>query len=205
GTATKYKPSLISAEPRHQHLARGLVIGMRFHSASVVRLSDAKPVRLGDTIKADGCWRIFVFADAQAPSVPSSRVRSLCDFLGGSPDSPVRKYTPASADIDFVIDVRAVFQQHPRDLNLEAMPQFLFPAKGRYGLRDYEKMFCSDHRGYADIFDLRSIDRERGCAVVVRPDQYVANVLPLDAYAELSAFFDGFMLQAGYARGSKRC
>ena len=77
------------------------------------------------------------------------------------------------------------------------MPPLLLPTKGRYALRDYEKMFCSDHGGRADIFDLRSIDRERGCAVVVRPDQYVANVLPLDAYAELSAFFDDFMLLAG--------
>jgi hypothetical protein len=32
--------------------------------------------------------------------------------------------------------------------------------------------------------------------VIVRPDQYVAQVLPLDGHAELAAFFDGFMLQA---------
>jgi phenol 2-monooxygenase len=31
--------------------------------------------------------------------------------------------------------------------------------------------------------------------VVVRPDQYVAHILPLDAYTELAAFFDGFMKQ----------
>jgi 2-polyprenyl-6-methoxyphenol hydroxylase-like FAD-dependent oxidoreductase len=197
GTATRYKPSLICAEPRHQHLAKGLVVGMRFHSAPVIRLSDAKPLRLGDTIKADGRWRIFIFADAQAPAAPSSRVAALCDFLADSPTSPVRKYTPARADIDSVIDVRAVFQQGHRDLNLKAVPQFLLPAKGRYALRDYEKMFCPDHRGNNDIFDLRGIDRERGCALIVRPDQYVADVLPLDAYAELSAFFDGFMLEAG--------
>jgi phenol 2-monooxygenase len=29
--------------------------------------------------------------------------------------------------------------------------------------------------------------------VVVRPDQYVAHVLPLDGYGQLAAFFDGFM------------
>ena len=29
--------------------------------------------------------------------------------------------------------------------------------------------------------------------VVVRPDQYVAHILPLDAHRELAAFFDGFM------------
>jgi phenol 2-monooxygenase len=42
---------------------------------------------------------------------------------------------------------------------------------------------------------MRGIDRNWGCMVIVRPDQYVAHVLPLDAYAELEAFFDGFMLQ----------
>jgi phenol 2-monooxygenase len=30
--------------------------------------------------------------------------------------------------------------------------------------------------------------------VVVRPDQHVANVLPLDAHAELTAFLGRFML-----------
>jgi phenol 2-monooxygenase (NADPH) len=198
GTATRYKPSLICAEPQHQHLAKGLVIGMRFHSAPVVRLSDGKPVRLGDTLKADGRWRIFIFADAQPPSAPSCRVRALCGFLADSPGSPIRKFTPAGAeaDIDSAIDVRAVFQQGHRDLSLEAMPPFLQPTKGRYGLRDYEKMFCADGRGGQDIFDMRGIDREHGCAVVVRPDQYVADVIPLDAFDRLSAFFDGFMLPA---------
>jgi phenol 2-monooxygenase len=74
------------------------------------------------------------------------------------------------------------------------MPQFLLPSKGRYGLRDYEKLFCPDLKGGNDIFDMRGIDRDRGCVVVVRPDQYIAHVLPLDAYADLLAFFDGFML-----------
>ena len=41
------------------------------------------------------------------------------------------------------------------------------------------------------------IDRERGCMVVVRPDQYVAHVLPLDGFEPLAAFFDGFMTRAG--------
>ena len=30
--------------------------------------------------------------------------------------------------------------------------------------------------------------------VVVRPDQYVAHVLPLNGYEQLVSFFDGFML-----------
>src|SRR3954469_10677457 len=42
-------------------------------------------------------------------------------------------------------------------------------------------------------FDLRGIARTQGALVVVRPDQYVAHVLPLDAHGELAAFFAGFM------------
>ena len=74
------------------------------------------------------------------------------------------------------------------------MPDFLWPAKGVLGLRDYEKVFCVDTGN--DIFDLRGIDRSSGCMVVVRPDQHVAHVLPLTTHAELTAFFDGFMVPA---------
>src|SRR6478672_10361031 len=47
GTATHYRPSLLTAEADHQHLAKGFLIGTRFHSAPVIRLTDAKPVHLG--------------------------------------------------------------------------------------------------------------------------------------------------------------
>ncbi len=196
GTETRYAPSTISGEPTYQHLAEGFAIGMRFHSAPVIRLADAKPVPLGHTIEADGRWRIFAFADLGDPAAPSSRLKALCDFLVSSDQSPVRRYTPAGADIDSVIDVRAIFQQGHRQLALEATPSFLLPRKGRYGLKDYEKMFCSDLKNRADIFDLRRIDRKAGCMVLVRPDQYVAHVLPLDAFAELGSFLAGFMVGA---------
>jgi phenol 2-monooxygenase len=67
--------------------------------------------------------------------------------------------------------------------------------KGRLGLRDYEKMFCAVKARGKDIFDLRGIDRKHGCMLVVRPDQYVAHVLPLDAFAEAAQVFDAFLLK----------
>jgi phenol 2-monooxygenase len=194
GTATRYESSVISAEPEYQHLATGFMIGMRFHSAPVIRLSDAKPMQLGHTIKADGRWRIFIFAPADDPASAASAVWRLCHFLSEAEASPVRKYTPPDGDIDSVIDVRAIFQQSHRDLAIEAMHPFLRPAKGRYGLHDYEKMFCPDLMGGHDVFDMRGIDRKQGCMVVVRPDQYIAHILPLDTTAEISEFFGGFFL-----------
>jgi phenol 2-monooxygenase (NADPH) len=195
GTATHYRPSMISGEPNHQHLAPGFVIGTRFHSAPVIRLADAKPVQLGHVAKADGRFRIVAFAGREGVAGPNAAIRSLCNFLGQSPESPLRRYTPAGADIDSAIDVRAVFQQDHRELAIETLPALLLPRKGRYGLCDYEKVFCRDLRDGHDIFAMRGIDRDAGCMVIVRPDQYVAHVLPLDAQAQLAAFFDGFMLQ----------
>ena len=109
----------------------------------------------------------------------------------------MRKYTRQednAEDIDAVIDVRAVFQQAHRELAIEAMPPLLLPRKGRYGLQDYEKIFCADIKSGQDIFDMRGIDRDAGGIVVVRPDQYIAQVLPIDGYEELAKYFDGFML-----------
>ncbi|WP_105383719.1 FAD-binding monooxygenase [Neorhizobium alkalisoli] len=199
GTAVRYQPSILTGDATHQHLAEGFPIGMRFHSAPVIRLADAKPVDLGHVTKADGRWRIFAFAGAEGPAEPTSGIHALCTFLSNSPASPVRKYTAAGQDVDSVIDVRAIFQQRHRDLAVERMPAFLLPGKGRYGLCDYEKMFCPDLKHGQDIFEMRGINRQRGCLVVVRPDQYVAQVLPLDSHAELTAFFDGFMALPGRA------
>jgi phenol 2-monooxygenase len=194
GTATHYSPSILTGESVYQHLAKGFVVGTRFHSAPVVRLADAKPVHLGHLNRADGRFRIFAFAGVGNPAAANSAIRQLCEFLAENDASPVRKYTRRDEDIDGVIDVRAVFQQAHRALAIEAMPPLLLPTKGRNGLYDYEKMFCADIKGGNDIFAMRGIDREAGCMVVVRPDQYVAHVLPLDGFDELSAFFAGFML-----------
>lgn len=196
GTATDYPPSIITGRSTHQHMAEGFDIGMRFHSAPVIRLADARPMHLGHVIKADGRWRLFAFADRQDPVDASSGLASLCRFLGHDPNSPVRRFTLPDADIDSTIDVRAILQQDHRAVAVETMPALLLPRKGRYGLIDYEKVFCPDLKNDQDIFDERGIDRDRGCIVLVRPDQHVANVLPLDGYAELSSFFEGFMLPA---------
>ena len=97
---------------------------------------------------------------------------------------------PEGTDIDSVIDVYGVFLQ--QDLAIEDIPDYLWPAKGKYGLRDYEKVFYATEE--RDIFAQRGIDRDSGCMVVVRPDQHIATILPLNAHNELSAFFDRFMI-----------
>lgn len=194
GLSVKYRPSALTGKNTWQNLAQGLEIGTRFHSAPVIRLGDAKRVHLGHTITAGTRWHLYAFADNGDPVATESGIVNLCDFLENDVQSPIRLHTPTGADIDSVISTYGIFQQNHHDLDFEAMPSLLKHLKGRFQIKDYEKMFCSDLKTGDDIFDMRGIDRQTGCIVIVRPDQYVAHILPLDAYAELTAFFAGFLL-----------
>lgn len=196
GTAIRYAPSRLVGADSHQALARGFDIGMRFHSAPVVRLADAKPMHLGHVVQADGRWRLFAFADQADPTRSDSALWRLCDRLERDPAAALRQITPEGADIDSVLDLRAVLQQGHRSLNLPQLHPLLRPGKGRYGLIDQEKVFCPDLKAGPDIFDARGIDRRQGAMVLVRPDQHVAHVLPLEGVDELTAFLMGIFRPA---------
>lgn len=184
GFMTEYAPSLITAEPTHQQLATGYPIGKRFRSEPVRRVCDGNDVHLGHQAVADGRWRIYVFADA-VPAGEASPTAALADWLEHDAASPLAA-TPAGADLDAWFDVKVVYQQPHGDVDLGAVPSVFRPRVGPFELIDAEKVFASDPD--RDIFDVRGIDRA-GAIIVVRPDQYVANVLPLSATGELAAFF----------------
>jgi phenol 2-monooxygenase len=192
GFMTEYEQSMIVGGAVHQDLARGFTLGKRFKSAPVVRVCDANPVHLGHHHRADGRWRIYVFADSAAGNRSSSpALDELADWLKESPESPVVRYTPIGTDGDSRFDIKVVYQQAHTSVDLGAVPSIFLPRGGPFGLVDYEKVYATDP--VVDIFDERGIDRD-GAIVVVRPDQYVAQVLPLGATEELADFFAANML-----------
>ena len=197
GLTIQYEPSALTGAATHQSLAPGFNIGKRFHSAPVIRLADAKPMHLGHCVEADARFRLFLFAPAGDAGGQEGAIASLCHWLEHNPASPVRRHTAPGEDLDAVIDIRVVFQQGFRTLDYAAMPTLVRPHIGRYGLCDYEKVFCADAKPGEDIFAMRGIDRTAGCMVIVRPDQYVGHVLPLTAKAELAAYFSGILRVPG--------
>ncbi|WP_167137970.1 FAD-binding monooxygenase [Diaminobutyricimonas sp. TR449] len=196
GFMTQYPPSMLIGEATHQDLATGFPIGKRFKSVPVMRVADGNPVHLGHHHRADGRWRMYAFP-GKAGSGSDAVFRDWAEWLATSPDSPVVAYTPADADIDSVFDVKVVYPGAHVDVDIMSVPEIFLPRVGPFELIDYEKVYAA---GDEDIFEQRGIDREAGCLVVVRPDQYVAHVLPLTATAELAEFFAGNMLAAHGAR-----
>ena len=189
GFMTQYMPSMIIGNRDHQELATGFPIGKRFKSAIVKRVCDANDVHLGHLAAADGRWRIYVFADAPNAGAPSA-VSDLAEWLANAPESPVIAQTPHGADADTWFDVKVIYQQDHTDVDINAVPPAFKPLKAPFDLIDYNNVFAVD--ADRDVFDLRGVDRA-GAVVLVRPDQYVAGVLPLNATGEVAAFFRGVM------------
>ena len=184
GFMTEYTPSLIIGEAKHQALATGFPIGKRFKSAMACRVADTNPLHLGHQASADGRWRIYVFADPAAPGADSPTTE-LAQWLSTSQDSPLAAQ-PQGGDDDAWFDVKVIYQQPHEDIDINAVPAVFKPEVGPFKLTDLQKVYGVVPGD--DIFDVRGLDRS-GAVVVVRPDQYVANVLPLTAKDELAAFF----------------
>ena len=183
----------IVAGAEHQDLATGFPIGKRFKSAPVTLAADGNVVHLGHHAKADGRWRIYAFADAAGTA--------LADFaawLGDAPDSPVVRHTPAGADVDAVFDAKVIYPGGYDEIDVTRVPAVFRPRTGPLHLTDWEKVFAAAPNRWCetDIFAERGLSRD-GVVVVVRPDQYVAAVLPLEATDELTAFFDAWLLPQG--------
>ncbi|MFC4140554.1 MULTISPECIES: FAD-dependent monooxygenase [unclassified Microbacterium] len=188
GFMTEYQPSMIVAGASQQELATGFPLGRRFKSAEVVRVCDGNVVHLGHHAKADGRWRVYGFGDRSGAALDD-----WAAWIGGE----VAKFTPADADLDAVFDVKAVYQKAFDEIDLPDVPDVLQPKTGPLGLTDWEKVYSAAPNAWcrSDIFDERGLSRE-GVVVVVRPDQYVAAILPLQARDELSSFLDGAFIAA---------
>ena len=207
GFMTEYAESMITTAPRHQELASGFPVGKRFKSARVQRTCDSNFVHLGHEARADGRWRIYVFADGAAPTVgggrtsstgktgapgpDTSKVTQLAEWLEFDPASPLVRYRGEGEDLDALVELSVVYQQEHTEFSFPDVPTVFRPHVGEFDLEYVEKIFAT--LPDEDIFEERGISRD-GAVVVVRPDQYVSGIFPLDAHDEISEFFEGVFL-----------
>jgi phenol 2-monooxygenase len=192
GFMTQYSASQITLGTEHQDLATGYPVGKRFKSAEVIRRADNRWQHLGHYHEADGRWRVYVFADSSAPAVSGTPVADFAEWWANDPASPRVRFTPGDGDDDAVFDTKVIYQQEYTEFDPSDVPAAFRPVKVPFGLRDNNQIFASGHG--RDIHRDRGISQE-GAIVVVRPDMYVAGVLPLNARSELTDFFAAHMLE----------
>lgn len=188
GFMTQYTSSMITGTDAHQALAAGFPLGKRFKSAEVTRVCDGNVIHLGHHARADGRWRVYAFGDASGERLNAWAAQAAPVFA---------RFTPADADVDSVFDVKAVYQGSYEDVEVTTVPALFAPKTGPLGLTDWEKVYAAAPSKWneTDIFEARELSRD-GVVIVVRPDQYLAAILPLDAVDELASFFEGALLPA---------
>ncbi|RYO92707.1 hypothetical protein DL764_008098 [Monosporascus ibericus] len=203
--ASAASQTTLDAFRKKQALATGLPIGMRFNSFKVLNQADARPWHFQERLKADGRFRIVLFAGDVLSAPQKARVDAFCRALD-APESFLHAATPPDAAIDSVIEVLTIHSSRRVDTELlREFPAVLHPFDEHTGW-DYSKVFVDDmsyHEGFAEAYDKYGVDRARGCVVVVRPDQHVAWIGELEDFDELESYFKGcLVLPYGGVTGS---
>ena len=187
------KPAVL-AQP---DLATGISLGKRLPSHKVLNQSDARPWHLASFLKADGRFRIILFAgDVTIPS-QHQRLQAFVDALA-APTGPIRRVTPSDAAINAVIHILTVHAAPRTAVDIFSFPELLRPFDPQRGW-DYDAIFVDDesyHEGHGEVYKNFGIRREEGCVVVTRPDQHVAYIGSLDDAEDVARYFEGVLLPA---------
>lgn len=200
GLSVDYAASnIVVKQDSDESLAKGLPVGMRFNSFKVLNQSDGRPWHFQERLKADGRFRVVLFAGNILSPQQKERVQKFCSELD-SPDGFLRKAAPRGAPIDSVVEVLTIHSSKRTETELlRDFPEVLHPFDEHSGW-DYNKVFVDDesyHEGFGDAYGHYGVDKERGCMVAVRPDQYVAWVGELEDFGGLQKYFEGCLEFSG--------
>lgn len=179
-----------------QELATEIKVGMRIPSFKVLNQADARPWHLQELLRSNGTWRVMIFPGDITKSEQKEKLNILGKKLEND-NSFLKRLTPQEARYDSVIEVLAVHASPRQDVTIFDFPQVFRPLDNVEGC-DYWKIYVDDwsyHEGNSEAYLNYGIDKTKGCAVILRPDQYVSWVGEMDDYDSMDKFFSGFLLE----------
>ncbi|ETI27668.1 hypothetical protein G647_00117 [Cladophialophora carrionii CBS 160.54] len=180
----------------NQGLATEIKVGMRMPSFKVLNQADARPWHFQELLKSNGTWRVVVFAGNIKNPDQRTKINKLGEKLSSS-TSFLTRFTPPNKRYDSVFELLSVHSAPRQEVTIFDFPPVFHPWDDNDGW-DYWKIFVDDvsyHEGYGDAYNHYGVDREKGCAVILRPDQYVSWVGEMDDYESMEKFFSGFMVE----------
>lgn len=124
--------------------------------------------------------------------------RQKLDAVGQGIDkenSFLRRFTPSDAPYDTVFEILAVHSAPRTEVSIFDFPE-VFRHFHEIDGYDYWKIYVDDvsyHEGHGKIYETFDVSSS-GCAVVIRPDQYISYIGAMDDVDSLNEFFGGFMV-----------
>ncbi|KAK0941337.1 hypothetical protein LTR29_007181 [Friedmanniomyces endolithicus] len=198
---TASKPPVMSTPS----LATGLTVGQRIPSVKVLSQADARPWHLQELLPSNGSWRVLFFTGDVIQPSQREKLAAIGRALNNDA-SFLRRFTPANPGgrCDAVFELLAVHSAPRHSVTIFDFPE-VFREFTELDGYDYGKIFVDDvsyHEGFGDLYKTFGIAAE-GCAVILRPDQYISFVGPLDDVAALDTFFSDFMREQAAANGGE--
>lgn len=174
-----------------QELATNIPLGMRFPDYKVLNQSDGRPWHFQERLRSDGRFRIIVFAGDVANSAQSARLQGFCQRLAKS--AFLAPYLYKNVAVLTVHSSKRTEVELLRDF-----PDVLHPFDAKLGW-DYDSVYVDDvsyHEGFGDAYNGYGVDKEKGCVVVTRPDQYVGYIDTVDeeGFTGLEVYFKGILM-----------
>ncbi|KAK3937423.1 FAD binding domain-containing protein [Diplogelasinospora grovesii] len=184
---TELGPSLLKAD---------LVPGKRLPDFQVVYQADGTTARIHDRMQATGAFRLLVFAGDIANPALLDCLQRLGVYLADPSGLGPLTTGGSSAPVEVI-----VIHCAERDkVELLSLHEVYMPWSDTEGY-DYWRVFAdaeSVHEGHGKVYERLEIQRDKGCAVVVRPDGYVGAVLDFTDFEGVRKYFQGLgMLPVG--------
>lgn len=177
-------------------VAKKLVPGMRMPDFQVINQADGIPTQLKRILRADGRFRILVFAANISLPTQFSRLAKLGESLNAKESSPLYKFTPSYQPIDSRIEVITVHSAPRAKIELLELHPIFHPWSDNTGW-DYWKVYADDADVLgekSDAYDVCGVEREgSGLLAVVRPDGYVGLLTAWEDLTAVEEYFAGIL------------
>lgn len=178
----------------NQSLAPEVLLGKRIPSVKILSQADARPWHLQEVLPSNGRWRLMVFPGDIRDIQQNFKLERLAEAIDKS-DSFLHLHTPKGARYDEVFEILTVHNAPRKCTTIFDFPQVLRPYDDVDGW-DYNKIFVDDdsyHEGFGRLYETFGISKQ-GCVIIIRPDQYVSYIGPLDDCTAINNFFGNFMV-----------
>jgi len=198
GIAVDYAPSVLVAKEKReskQKLAANAKVGKRFPSALVLNQSDARPWQLQHWMKSDGRFHVMLFAGDILASKQKERIEKCAEALR----KLLERYQRPGKALNSAIQILIVHSSPRQALEngIFDFPEVLRgPCDPKMGW-DYNRIFVDEasyHEGGGKAYEAYGVNKESGCLVVCRPDQYVGWIGELEDVEDLGEWFEGFLV-----------
>lgn len=177
-------------------VAKKLVPGMRVPDFQVINQADGIPTQLKKILRADGRFRILVFAANISLPTQFSRLAKLGEALNAKESSPLYKFTPPHEPIDSRIEVITVHSSPRAKIELLDLHPIFHPWSDDQGW-DYWKVYADDADVLgvqSDAYNVCGVEREgKGLLAVVRPDGYVGLLTDWEDLTPVEEYFAGIL------------